>query len=140
MKFFFFITLGSLILLGNTSGTNDCKLKTEGIYYAEVDSTTSAYLRFYSDGTIIHTTSVEDVNTVSKYFDKSYAKHLLKGEYSYGKCYVTASTFGKTGKMKFSGNVTADTLYLKTINSRENTSTMLKFAFHEDPIEMPKKK
>jgi hypothetical protein len=119
------------ISMGFSSPKENCKLNYDGLYFAPLDSTTNAYLKFYADGSILHTTSIEKIEDVSKYFNKTHAKSVLAGSYSFGKCNVSINVFGKTGKMQFSGELENDTLYLKAINNSDHTSDHLKFAFHD---------
>lgn len=135
----FVLALMSITFLPSAT-TAGCKIEMEGIYHSPVDSVTSAYLRFYSDGTVLHTTSIEKPQEVMKFFNKEHAKQVLKGDYSFGKCYVTCSVYGKTGKMKFAGSVKGDSLFLEAKNSSNGTSTRLAFGFIEEPIPATKKK
>jgi hypothetical protein len=135
----FVVALMSLTFLPSAT-TAGCKLEMEGVYHSSIDSVTSAYLRFYSDGTVLHTTSIEKPEEVMKFFNKEHAKQVLKGDYSFGKCYVTCSVYGKTGKMKFAGSVKGDSLFLQAKNSSDGTSTQLAFGFVEDATSTAKKK
>jgi len=137
----FVAALASLTFLPSaTPPVGGCKIEMEGVYHSSLDSVTSAYLRFYSDGTVLHTTSIEKPQEVIKFFTKENAKQVLKGDYSFGKCYLTCSVYGKTGKMKFSGRVKGDSLFLQAKNSRDGTSTQLAFVFVEEAIPSSNKK
>lgn len=127
------------ISIAFTSGASKCNIQLEGFYHSPIDSNTSAYLRFYKDGTVLHTTSIQKPEEVIKYLNKEHAKQVLRGDYSFGKCYVTMSVYGNTGKMKFAGSVKGDSLFLKANNINDGTSTNLTFAFFEEPIPTSKK-
>lgn len=139
MKIFLPLCLVSLVFMALTPGPSKCQIAYEGIYYSPIDSVTSAYLRFYKDGTVLHTTSIDKPTEVMKYLNLKNSKLVLKGDYSFGKCYVTCTVFGGTGKMKFAGAVKGDSLYLKANNSNDGTSTELTFGFIEEPIPSAKK-
>ena len=129
---------GFLLIMGFTSPAGNCKLEYDGLYYAPVDTDYVAYLKFYSDGTVLHTTSIENIEEVTKFFTKEYQKSILSGTYSFGKCNLSFSTVGKTGVMKFSGSLEGDTLYLKATNGNTHLSNELKFAYYEPALAKPK--
>lgn len=138
MRIFVLIFVAALMSLtflpSATPPVDGCEIELEGVYHSYIDSSRSAYLRFYSDGTVLHTTSIGKPQEVMKFFNKEHAMQVLKGDYSFGKCYLTCSVYGKTGKMKFAGSVKGDSLFLEAKNSNDGTSTRLAFGFVEEAI------
>ena len=59
MKIFLTFCLASILFLGLSPSPSKCQIQLEGIYHSPIDSVTSAYLKFYKDGTVLHTTSIE---------------------------------------------------------------------------------
>ncbi|MCX6181018.1 MAG: hypothetical protein NT150_03705 [Bacteroidetes bacterium] len=133
-------SFGLLLILGFSSPSGSCKLEYDGLYYAPLDTDYVAYLKFYSDGTVLHTTSIENIEEVTKFFTKEYKKNILSGTYNFGKCNINFNTVGKTGVMKFSGSLEGDTMYLKATNANTHTSSELKFAYYEPALATPKEK
>ncbi len=139
MKLVLFFFASLLLTMGFSSPEGNCQLEYEGLYYAPLDTDYAAYIKFYEDGTVLHTTSIEKIEEVTKFFSKEYKKNVLSGTYSFGKCNVSFSVFGKTGGMKFSGSMEGDTLYMKAFNANNNTSSELKFAYYDPAYEKMKK-
>ncbi|MFM7023814.1 MAG: hypothetical protein ACKOXB_12660 [Flavobacteriales bacterium] len=140
MKLAFIFCAGIVLITGFSAPAGNCKLEYNGFYYSPIDTDYVAYLKFYSDGTVLHTTSIENIEEVSKFFTKEYEKKMLSGNYSFGNCNVSFNVVGKTGGMKFSGSLEGDTLYLKATNSNNHTSSHMKFAYYEKMPEPKKKK
>lgn len=130
---------GVLMITGFTTPEGNCKLEYDGLYYSPVDTDYVAYLKFYSDGTVIHTTSIEKIDEVTKFLNKEYQKNILSGTYSFGKCNISFNAIGKTGGMKFSGTLEGDTLYMKATNSNNHKSSEMKFAYYDPAYEKMKK-
>jgi hypothetical protein len=140
IKFTFIFCAGLLLIMGFAAPEGNCKLEYDGLYYSQIDSDYFAYVKFYEDGTVLHTTSIEKIDEVTKFFTKEYKTNVLSGTYSFGKCNVSFNVFGKTGAMKFKGDLEGDTLYLKAANVQDHTSSEMKFAYYDPTYEASKTK
>jgi hypothetical protein len=99
----------------------------DGIYVYKLDAENSAVIRFYEDGVVIVSTSVNDYSKVMTWFnrDKENFSRVLSGKYKKGKDgSLKFNVKGETGEQKFSGHILADkTLQLHVVNPADKTST-----------------
>ena len=61
--------------------TSNCAVKYNGIYACKLDNEHSAIIRFYEDGTVLASTSVNDYRDVFSWFHKENKDMVLKGTY-----------------------------------------------------------
>jgi hypothetical protein len=100
----------------------------DGIYVYKLDAENSAVIRFYEDGVVIVSTSINDYSKVMTWFnrDKENFSRVLSGKYKMGKrdMSIRFNVKGETGEQKFSGHILADkTLQLHVVNPLDKTST-----------------
>jgi len=102
------------------SFSNDnCTVNYKGIYAIKLDTEHSAVLRFYEDGTVLASTSVNDYMDVMTWFNKDNKDMVLKGKYKIKKCSVGFSVSGATGEQEYEGDVQGNQLNL-TITDKES--------------------
>jgi hypothetical protein len=100
----------------------------DGIYVYKLDDENSAVIRFYEDGVVLVSTSVNDYSKVMTWFnrDKENFSRVLTGKYKTGKrdASIHFTVKGETGEQKYSGFITADkTLELHIFNPKDKSST-----------------
>lgn len=100
----------------------------DGIYVYKLDEENSAVIRFYEDGVVIVSTSVNDYSKVMTWFnrDKENFSRILSGKYKKGKrdASIRFNVKGETGEQKFSGHILHDkTLELHVVNANDKTAT-----------------
>lgn len=106
---------------------NSPNLEFDGIYVYKLDAENSAVIRFYEDGVVLVSTSVNDYSKVMTWFnrDKENFSRVLTGKYKKGKKGdLRFNVKGETGEQKFSGRILPDkTLQLHVVNPADKTST-----------------
>lgn len=99
----------------------------DGLYYYKIDEENSAVIRFYDDGVVIVSSSVNDYAKVMTWFnrDKENFSRVLTGKYKTGKNgSLHFHVKGETGEQKFTGYILADkTLQLHVTDPKAGTST-----------------
>lgn len=100
----------------------------DGIYVYKIDAESSAVIRFYDDGVVLVSSSVNDYSKVMTWFnrDKENFSRVLTGKYKTGKKNgsIRFNVKGETGEQKYSGFILADkTIQLHVFNPKEQTST-----------------
>ncbi|CAN5766658.1 hypothetical protein BH11BAC7_BH11BAC7_13680 [soil metagenome] len=100
----------------------------DGIYVYKLDEESSAVIRFYEDGVVIVSTSVNDYSKVMTWFnrDKENFSRILSGKCKKGKrdASIRFNVKGETGEQKFTGHILYDkTLELHVVNANDKTST-----------------
>src|ERR1700741_5688092 len=79
-----------------------------GIYVYKIDEESSAVIRFYEDGLVLVSTSVNDYSKVMTWFnrDKENLFRVLSGKYKKGKrdASIRFNVKGETGEQQFSGH------------------------------------
>lgn len=103
-------------------------LQYEGIYVYKLDAENSAIIRFYEDGVVIVSSSINDYSKVMTWFnrDKENFSRVLTGKYKMGKrnASIHFHVKGETGEQNYSGFLNADkTLTLHVFNPKDKTST-----------------
>ncbi len=106
----------------------------DGIYVFKLDKENSAVIRFYEDGVVIVSTSINDYSKVMTWFnrDKENFSRVLTGKYKMGKrnASIRFHVKGETGEQKYSGFITAEkTLELHVFNPKDQTSTDRIYSF-----------
>ena len=61
--------------------TFDCEVKTNGVYYANLDKEANIYIHFHENDTVVTTSSVKDVELASKFVNKKLGAGILFGKY-----------------------------------------------------------
>ncbi|MCW3083105.1 MAG: hypothetical protein JWP12_471 [Bacteroidetes bacterium] len=100
----------SLFLLLLTSlfssfSTGNCAVNYKGIYAIKLDDEHSAVLRFYEDGTVLASTSINDYMDVMTWFNKDNKDMVLKGKYKIKKCTISFDVSGMTGEQSYTGTI-----------------------------------
>ena len=131
-------SIGLLLLFAVFSGLSFIayrpNVEFNGIYVYKLDAENSAVIRFYEDGVVIVSTSVNDYSKVMTWFnrDKENFSRILSGKYKIGKkdASIRFNVKGETGEQKFTGHILADkTLQLHIVNPKDNTSTDRTYTF-----------
>ncbi len=104
------------------------KVEFDGIYNYKLDKENSAVIRFYEDGVVIVSTSVNDFSKVMTWFnrDKENFSRVLSGKYKKGKrdASIRFNVKGETGEQRYTGHILADkTLELHIFNPGDKTNT-----------------
>lgn len=117
-----FAVLGllSLSFMPNKAG---CELKYTGIYKANLNEKEAIYIRFFKDGTVLHTSSITDEKMVYKMLLPQFADQMLSGKFYQRGCSFSAEV--KHGKVKVSvkGMIQEDVL-LMTMKDKLNGETL----------------
>lgn len=124
-KLSFFIIL-SVALLGLSLKVYYMNVQFDGIYVYKIDSESSAVIRFYDDGVVLVSSSVNDYSKVMTWFnrDKENFSRVLTGKYKTGKKdgSIRFNVKGETGEQKYSGFILADkTIQLHVFNPKDKT-------------------
>ena len=103
------------------------KVKSDGLYYYKLDEENSAVIRFYDDGVVLVSSSINDYDQVLTWFnrDKENYSRVLTGKYKQGKTdgSLHFTVKGETGEQKFTGFILADnTLQLHVTDPKAGTS------------------
>jgi hypothetical protein len=102
------LTLLSLVLIFCSSFRPDCNLKFNGIYACKLDDEHSAVIRFYQDGTVLASTSVNDYMDVFSWFKKENKDMVLSGKYKINDCAIKFEVEGVSGEQKYNGSLAGD--------------------------------
>jgi hypothetical protein len=106
-----------------------CKISYNGIYAIKLDEEHSAVLRFYEDGTVLASTSVNDYMDVMTWFNKENKDMVLKGKYKIKKCSISFSVNGQTGDQEYDGTIEDNKLNLKLTNKETKKYTTRTYTF-----------
>jgi len=106
-----------------------CPLKYNGIYVFQLDTEHSAVLRFYKDGTVLASTSVNDYMDVFSWFHKENKDMVLKGTYKIKKCNIKFEVKGMTGEQKYKGTVSDNAIKIKLTDSESKKSANRVYTF-----------
>ncbi len=106
----------------------------DGIYTFKLDEENSAVIRFYEDGVVIVSTSVNDYSKVMTWFnrDQENFSRVLSGKYKKGKrdASIRFTVKGETGEQKYTGHILVDKkLELHVYNPKDKTSTDRVYTF-----------
>lgn len=93
-----------------------CPLKYDGIYAVKLNNEHSAVLRFYPDGTVLASTSVNDYMDVFTWFHKGNKEMVLFGKYKLKGCEVSFSVEGQTGEQFYNGDVSDESIYFRLVD------------------------
>lgn len=100
-----------------------CTVKYNGIYAFQLDKEQSAVIRFYEDGTVLASTSVNDYMDVFSWFHKENKELVLKGSYKIKGCAIKFEVTGMTGKQKYKGTISDNTIDIK-LTDEESKKTV----------------
>ncbi len=130
---FLFSTLPFLLLSQNDSTAfEDCEIKKDGIYYAQLDNETNIYIRFHSGDTAVTTSSTSNLRKASKFIHKEFGEQMLMGRYftNQNNCSLRIKAKNDFGNVKMDGFISNDKLALSVINISQNTAKNFVFKFH----------
>ncbi|HET6990065.1 MAG TPA: hypothetical protein VFJ43_02025, partial [Bacteroidia bacterium] len=110
-KRIFFLLLISGIFSFSFVGTSP-RVQFDGIYVYKLDTENSAIIRFYDDGVVLVSSSINDYSQVMTWFnrDKENFSRVLTGKYKIGEKDLSIKFIvkGETGEQKYSGFITDD--------------------------------
>lgn len=129
MKKNIFLTVSILCCLCLSFTEDKCQINYKGIYASKLNDENSAVLRFYEDGTVLASTSVNDYMDVMTWFNKDNMDMVLKGKYKIKKCTVSFSVSGQTGEQAYEGTVEDNKLILSITNKETKKSIKRTYAF-----------
>ena len=112
---------------GNLS---ECSVKCNGIYAYKLDNENSAVIRFYADGTVLASTSVNDYMDVFSWFHKDNKDLVLKGTYKIRKCEIKFEVAGMTGEQKYSGTINGDSIIMKLTDKGSKKTANRTYTFY----------
>jgi hypothetical protein len=119
-----------LSLLACFSFTPDnCAVNYKGIYAIKLDEEHSAVLRFYEDGTVLASTSVNDYMDVMSWFNKENKDMVLKGTYKIKKCAVRFSVSGMNGGQDYEGTISGNKIDFELKNKDSKKGTKRTYTF-----------
>jgi len=93
--------------------TITCAVNFNGIYAFQLDNENSAILRFYADGSVLASTSINDYMDVFSWFHKENKDMVLKGTYKIKKCEIKFEVKGMTGEQTYKGTISDKTIEVK---------------------------
>jgi len=126
-------TLFSILLLTviSISFTQDkCTVKYNGIYAFKLNEEYSAVLRFYEDGTVLASSSVNDYMDVFSWFHKENKNMVLTGKYKIKKCNITFDVAGSTGEQKYTGEINGDKIEFELKDKESKKSVKRSYTFY----------
>lgn len=116
------------IVLFSFKGTT-CSVNYKGIYAFQLDKEHSAILRFYEDGTVLASTSVNDYLDVMTWFNKDNKDMVLKGTYKLKKCAIKFHVSGMTGEQEYEGEIQGDNIEFDLRDKGSKQSTKRSYTF-----------
>jgi hypothetical protein len=106
-----------------------CSVSYNGIYAMKLDNENSAVIRFYDDGTVLASTSVNDYMDVFTWFHKDNKDLVLKGKYKISKCVLKFEVSGMTGEQEYKGTISGDTITMKLTDKESKKTTNRVYTF-----------
>ena len=106
-----------------------CRLNYNGIYAVKLDNENSAVLRFYEDGTVLASTSVNDYMDVMSWFNKDNKDMVLKGSYKLKGCEVKFKVSGMTGEQSYDGTIEGSTINFELSNKDSKKGVKRTYTF-----------
>jgi len=118
-----------IFVVCNAFTISNCTVNVNGIYAYKLDDEHSAVLRFYDDGTVLASTSINDYFDVMTWFTKENKDRVLKGKYKIKKCQITFDVEGETGKQSYEGLISGNEIQFKLTDktSKKNTNRTYRF-------------
>jgi hypothetical protein len=129
MKNSFLLIISIIAFLNFSFLPDDCKVNYNGIYAIKLDDEYSAVLRFYDDGTVLASTSVNDYMDVMSWFNKENKDMVLKGKYKIKKCDISFSVTGQTGEQDYEGTIEDNKIILTLTNKETKKHTNRSYSF-----------
>ncbi|HEX8516558.1 MAG TPA: hypothetical protein VF868_10190 [Bacteroidia bacterium] len=130
MKIYSGLFISLLCMLSVSSFTADnCKVNYNGIYAIKLDEEHSAVLRFYEDGTVLASTSVNDYMDVMSWFNKENKDMVLKGNYKIKKCDIKFKVSGMNGEQSYEGAISDDRISFQVMNKDSKKSISRTYTF-----------
>jgi hypothetical protein len=129
MKKYFFLLIAIISFLNFSFSPVDCKVNYKGIYAFKLDEENSAVLRFFEDGTVLASTSINDYMDVMTWFNKENKEMVLKGTYKIKKCSISFSVSGSTGEQEYDGTIEGDKLIFTLTNKETKKHTTRTYSF-----------
>jgi hypothetical protein len=123
----FFALLFVTILI--SSFENNCKVNYNGIYAVKLDDEHSAVLRFYEDGTVLASTSVNDYMDVMSWFNKENKDMVLKGNYKIKGCSIKFKVSGMTGEQSYEGEIVENKINFELKNKDSKKGINRSYSF-----------
>ncbi len=107
-----------------------CTVKYNGIYAFKLDNEHSAIIRFYEDGTVLASTSVNDYMDVFSWFHKQNKDMVLKGTYKIKKCAIKFEVEGMTGEQEYKGSISDNTIDIKLTDEATKKTASRVYTFY----------
>ncbi|MDQ3048390.1 MAG: hypothetical protein M3R27_12645 [Bacteroidota bacterium] len=128
------LTIFSILTLlagfsGFVSVKESCSVKYNGIYAYKIDGEHSAVIRFYEDGSVLSSTSLNDYMDVFTWFHKENKEMVLQGKYKVKKCTIKFKVEGVTGKQEYEGTVNDKEIQVKLTDPETGKSTSRTYTF-----------
>ena len=117
------------VILSAFSG-DKCTVNYKGIYAIKLDNESSAVLRFYEDGTVLASTSVNDYMDVMTWFNKENKDMVLKGKYKIKKCGISFNVSGMTGEQEYEGDIQGNLLNLEITDKESKKHVKRTYTFY----------
>jgi hypothetical protein len=110
--------------------TEECRVKYNGIYAIKLDDEHSAVLRFFEDGTVLASTSVNDYMDVMTWFTKDNKDMVLAGSYKIKKCRLSFDVKGLTGEQSYEGDIHGEKIDFELKNKDSKKTTRRTYVFY----------
>ena len=123
------ILISSLFLLSFLPEP-ECKVKYNGIYAYKLDNEYSAVIRFYDDGTVLASTSVNDYMDVFDWFHKENKEMVLAGKYNIKKSNIKFDVSGVSGEQNYDGAISENTISIKLTDKKSKKTAIRTYTFY----------
>jgi hypothetical protein len=111
MKKLVFLTLAlSFFFATFVQAQAECQVKYTGIYKADLNEDEAIYLRFFKDGTVLHTSSITDEKKAYKFLIQQFSDQMLSGKFYQRGCSFSADVKHAKIKLAVKGAVQGDIL------------------------------
>lgn len=127
LAIFFFIVISLSFIVPDE--TESCTVKFNGIYAYKLNEEQSAVIRFYEDGTVLASTSVNDYMDVFSWFHKENKDMVLSGKYKIDDCEIKFEVKGMTGEQKYKGVVSEKTIDFKLSDVASKKTVLRTYTF-----------
>lgn len=110
--------------------SENCTVKYNGIYAFKLDEEHSAVLRFYDDGTVLASTSVNDYMDVFSWFHKENKDMVLTGKFKIKNCKISFKVSGMTGEQSYEGVIEGDKINFELKDKESKKSAKRTYTFY----------
>ena len=117
------------MVLSSGKPVENCTVKYNGIYAYRIDNENSAVLRFYEDGTVLASSSVNDYFDVFSWFHKDNKDMVLTGTWKIKKCGIKFEVKGMTGEQKYEGTISDDSITVELKDGKSKKSVTRTYTF-----------